>query len=147
MIETLALAGGAIMRLAPEVLNFIDRKEIRKHEVAMAEQARENSKIQADSATSVAQYQALQSAVTAQATLTGVKWVDAINSMMRPLITFWWVIVLPPTVMTAKFIAYLASGVATAQSLDLIWGEPERAITAAIISFWFVDRSIRYMKN
>jgi len=144
MLETLALAGGAIARLAPEVLSFMDRKEARKHEIAMAEQARQSAQVQANSAEAVAQYQAYQAASTAQATLTGIKWVDAINSLMRPLITFWWVIVLPPTVMTAKFIGMLGTGMLTSEALNQLWGEPEGAITAAIISFWFIDRSIRY---
>lgn len=155
MIETLlgTLFGGAF-RMAPEILKWLDRKDERKHELAMFDKQLEADKqrgqmaidqinAQADASIGAAEIQALVEATKAQATPTGVKWVDAINSLMRPTITFWWVIVLYTAALVAQYVVLVQGGAGYVDAVLKLWGPDEKAIVASVISFWFVDRSLR----
>lgn len=158
MIETLigTLFGG-VFRMAPEVLKWLDRKDERKHELSMfdkqleadrqkAAAAQQLAQTQADAQIGAAEIAAIVEATKAQAVQTGIRWVDALSSLMRPLITFWWVIVLYTAALAAQFLQMQAEGVATVDTILRLWGPDERAIAASIIAFWFVDRSLRKMK-
>ena len=155
MIETLlgTLFGG-LFRMAPEVLKWMDRKDERAHELAMFDKQLEADKLkgdqalaqinaQADANIGAAEVQAIIEATKAQSAQTGIKWVDAINSLMRPTITFWWAIVLYTAALLAQYVAVLDGGTNYLQSILKLWGPDEKAIVASIISFWFVDRSLR----
>lgn len=155
VIETLigTLFGGAF-RMAPEVLKWLDRKDERKHELAMFDKQLDADRLKLEASQrladtqsaeriTVADLQAMVEATRAQATITGVKWVDALSSLMRPVITFWWVIVLYTSALVAQFIQMYEQNVATVDTILRLWGPDERAIVASIIAFWFVDRSLR----
>lgn len=155
MIETLVgtLFGG-LFRMAPEILKWMDRKDERAHELSMFDKQLEADKLkgdqavaqinaQADATIGAAEVQAIIEATKAQATPSGIKWVDAINSLMRPTITFWWVIVLYSTALVAQYLALLGNSTDYMQAILKLWGPDEKAIVASIISFWFVDRSLR----
>lgn len=155
MIETLigTLFGG-LFRMAPEVLKWMDRKDERKHELSMFDKQMEADRLkldasqklaqtQADATIGAAEIQAMIEATKAQAVQTGIRWIDALSSMMRPVITFWWVIVLYTAALVAQFVQMQTEGVATVDTILRLWGPDERAIVASIIAFWFVDRSLR----
>ena len=155
MVETLlGTIFGGVFRLAPELLKWFDRKDERAHELAMFDRQLEADKLrgqlaidqinaQAEASIGTAEVQAIIEATKAQAARTGIKWVDAINSLMRPTITFWWVIVLYTAALVAQYIALLDGGTNFLQTILKLWGPDEKAIAASIISFWFVDRSLR----
>lgn len=155
MLETLVgtLLGGAF-RMAPEVLKWLDRKGDRAHELSMfdkqleadklrATQQLELSQLQAESVMGTAELAAMIAATNAQAVKSGVKWVDALSALMRPLITFWWVIVLYTIALGARFWVLVQAGTPNIDAIVLLWGVDEKAIVASIISFWFVDRALR----
>lgn len=155
MIETLigTLFGGAF-RMAPEVLKWLDRKDERRHELAMLdrnieadrmklEASQKLAETQADERITLADLQAMIEATKAQATVTGVRWVDAISSLMRPTITFWWGIVLYTAALTAQFLVLVDQGSTGLQALLKLWGPEEKAIVSSIFAFWFMDRSLR----
>lgn len=155
MIETLlgTVLGGAF-RFAPELLKHLDRKNERSHELAMfdkqlaADAARSQHTIDeigahSAAADSAGELTALIEATKAQGKRSGVKWIDGLSSLMRPLITFWWVIALATAAMVANYTIMLRGGVDPLVAIQNLWGADERAIVASIISFWFVDRSLR----
>ena len=155
MVETLlgTLFGG-LFRMAPEILKWMDRKDERKHELSMfdkqleadrlrGDQALAQIQVQADASIGTAEIQAIIAATKAQATKTGIRWVDAINSLMRPLITFWWVVVLYTAALAAQFFFLIDSGAQVTQAILALWSNDEKALVASIVSFWFVDRSLR----
>lgn len=157
MIETLlgTLFGG-LFRLAPEVLKWFDRKDERKHELAMfdkqleadrqkGEQAQQLATIQADSAIGVAEIQAIIEATKAQSVQTGIKWVDAFNALIRPLLALQWLILLWPAIIVAGFAMAVAAGADPLAALKAAFGTDEKAMAASVASFWLVDRSLRKM--
>lgn len=155
MIETLlgSLFGG-IFRLIPEAFKFFDRKDERKHELAMLDKNLEADRLTAEHGEKIAAIEAgkvlgsaeltgLIEATKAQAARTGIGWVDAINSLMRPLITFWWVIALNTAALAAQFIVLLNGGSEWYMAILKLWGPDEKAIVASVVSFWFIDRALR----
>lgn len=155
MIETLiGSALGGLFRMVPEVLKWLDRKDERKHELAMfdnqlkadtlkVEAGQKLAELEANKSLGLAEIQGLIAGVQAQAVKTGVRFIDGMSAIMRPLITFWWVIVLYTTALAAQFIVLLEAGSSGVDAIIRLWGVDEKAIVASIIGFWFVDRSLR----
>jgi hypothetical protein len=151
---------GAVLRLAPEILKLVDRGNERKHELALldkntaAEAARAKAGLQehqlvADSAQITAGIAALQEAVKGQGQLTGIKFVDAINATVRPVLTYG--LVLPYVfgkLMT--FTALIYNGIANAgvqitpavvqAAISATYTPSDMAILAGILNFWFLGR-------
>lgn len=155
MFETvLGTALGGAFRLLPEVLKLIDRRGERKHEKDMValnieadklKNAAELARIEAQRAATVdtADLQALIGAVAGQSAKTGVPFADAVSALVRPVLTFWWGIVLYSAALWFQFTTLKAQGLATQAAFLQIWGPDEKAIVASIFAFWFVDRSLR----
>lgn len=159
MIETLlgTLFGG-LFRLAPEVLKWLDRKDERKHELSMFDKQLEADKLkgdqaqrladtQADASIGAAEVQAIIEATKAQAVQTGIKWVDAFNAIIRPLLALQWLIVLWPAVVVAGFSLAVQTGADPLVALKAAFGVDEKAMAASVASFWLVDRSLRKMSG
>ena len=159
MIETLlgTLFGG-IFRMAPEVLKWLDRKDERAHELAMFDKQLEADKLkgdqaiaqinaQADANIGVAEVQAIIEATKAQGVQTGIKWVDAFNAIIRPLLALQWLIVLWPAVIIAGFALAVQTGADPLVALKAAFGVDEKAMAASVASFWLVDRSLRKMSG
>lgn len=155
MIETLlgTLFGG-LFRLAPEMLKWMDRKDERSHELAMFDKQLEADKLkgdqaiaqtnaQADANIGVAEVQAIIEATKAQAVQTGIKWVDGLNAMIRPLLALQWLIFLWPAVVVAGFTLAVLHGTDPLVALKAAFGVDEKAMAASVASFWLVDRSLR----
>lgn len=138
---------GAIARMAPEVLKFFDRKNERKHELAVADQQMElirlqghmkldSDRIQADSQQLVAGLDAIKTAYESQK--TGFKFADTVSALVRPGVTYlvvgFWALV--------KVAAYsqLSDTLPWDVAVRTLWGENDWALFAGIINFWFLGR-------
>lgn len=155
MIETLlgTLFGG-LFRMAPELVKLWDRKDERKHELAMFDKQLEADKLkgsqaveqvnaQAAGVIGAAEVQAIIEATKAQAVQTGIKLVDGINALMRSVLTFYWCIVMYTAALVSQFYVLVSQGSTNTQAILMLWGPQEKAIVASMIAFWFVDRSLR----
>lgn len=155
MLETLigTVVGGAF-RLAPEILKWIDRKDERKHEATMfdknlaadklkAESGQALATIEANKAISLQEIQAIIEATKAQGQKSGIKWVDGLNSLIRPLLALQWLILLWPGIIVAGFMISVQHGTPALEALAAFFGQDEKAMAASIASFWLVDRSLR----
>ena len=156
MLTILGTLLGGAFRIAPLLVQFFDKKNERDHEARMFDKQLEADKlkaaaakdlaiVQGDNAATLADINAMIEATKAQGQKTGIKIVDGINALVRPTLTFWWCIVLESVALAAGYITLRAHGIAAVDAITLMWGEPEKAIVASIISFWFVDRAIRHM--
>ena len=151
MIETL-LGGllGGVLRVIPETLKFFDAKNNRKHELAMQDKALEFQKVKGDQRVEEIETQgqqdwntgaleALKESITAQAVKTGVKWVDALSSSVRPLITYWFM-ALFCAAKTAVFVTAMYSGNDWMTAIKIIWTPEDQTLLAGILNFWFLGR-------
>jgi hypothetical protein len=159
MIETL-LGGllGGIFRIIPEVLKFFDAKNERAHEVTMTDKQIEMEQVKGAqrSAEITAQEQAvwntgaidtLKASIETQFRPSGVKWVDALSTLIRPAITIQWVILLYPAVIIAGFFIAIQHETPALEALIKVFGPDEKALVAAILNFWFVGRVFDRVKG
>lgn len=157
-MELLNILLGGALRFIPEIMKLMDAKNARSHELAMFDKQLEADKLKASNeltlaeaqgkiAVSIEDLKALSAAVTAQATITGVKWVDGLNALVRPLLAFQWLIVLWPAVIVCGVIVSIQSGVTTPAAIMAAFGADEKSMAMSIASFWLVDRVLRYQNK
>lgn len=151
-LETLVggLIGG-IFRCIPEVLKFFDAKNERSHELNMQDKVIEFQRLKGDQRVdeireagqqdwNTGAIDTLKSAIEGQFRPSGVKWIDGLSSLIRPIITIQWVILLYPAVIVASFILAIQAGVQPLVALVEVFGEAEKALVAGILNFWFLGR-------
>lgn len=146
---------GGLFRLAPEVIKFFDRKDERKHELAMFQLQTDLEKMRGEFRVeekyvdySVAQMDALAEAYKQQAVAdsNAYKWVASISALVRPGITFtlFGLYVLFKLVMMYNGIS---DGVEWQTVVVQMWGAEDWGMLNMILSFWFVSRTIeKYRK-
>lgn len=157
LLETLstALGGGLLggaMRLIPEGIKFFTQKSEQAHELKMTElqlkvdTARAAHELdlvhaQASAATQAGELSALVESVKAQARPTGIAWVDAISSTVRPFITYWWMALL--SLHKAITLTIAAKSAHTlAEFNGATWSTTDAGTLSMILSYWFIDRTL-----
>lgn len=149
--------GGAVIRLAPEVLKLFQSKGDRDHEFRMreldwkvAKEQGEQKIRELDMSLSAQQIvkdmDAIIEATKVQGQLTGNKFVDGLNAIIRPVLTLWWMVLL--TVHKICMIIYWREVSEDGKEFATrIWTPEDSAILGSIIGFWFVDRSLRHARR
>ena len=154
MLELLGLLGGGLIRLFPNVLDFFREGRDLKYELlrldkqAELERMRGENRMQEIAAISNAEVddswaQGLVEALKTQTTVTGDKWLDRINVSVRPIITYWWCIVIYTS--HKALLTYIAITEKTGlrEVAAVIYTDFDRGVVGSIIGFWFVDRALR----
>lgn len=150
ILSLLTMLGGGLMRLLPELLGFLNKKTDNAHELAMLdrqfqlEQTRASARMdeiryQGDAAEVLAMLDAQKSALTGQMQLTGIRWADALNFLVRPLATYY-MLLLYGLAKVALFIVALQSGANVWAAVLQVYDAEDRALLTGILSFWFVGR-------
>lgn len=149
MFETLlgGLFGGAL-RLAPELLKLWDRKDERKHELALLSRELEFAQTRAevelrqvDGNIATAQLDTLADAFREQSQTAQAagKFVAGASALVRPLVTYIFIL-LYALVKVAAYALALAQGGDWQAVLVSMWGVDDMAVLNMILSFWFVGR-------
>lgn len=135
-------------RILTAWLEFKDKDKDRDHEWRMlkaeqeiARQERHHQLQLGEQTLDVVQLQAIAESTKAQATPTGIGWVDAVNALVRPGIT----IVFMSMYVTVKVCALAVAiddGVGFFQAFPSIWTDNDVGIFSALISYWFVNREL-----
>ena len=92
----------------------------------------EEVRLQAESAEQVALYQ--------HARRSNVKWVDALSSSVRPVITYAF-FGLYGVIKISQWLI-LSHTLSVSQSFVFLWSEEDAALFAAVMSFWFGHRAL-----
>lgn len=154
MIELLGLVFGGVLRLLPEFLGIVKARKDADHEYRMTElqlkidearakHALDLAHAQSEIAATAGEMDAWAAAIRGQSQTSGVRWIDALSSSVRPVLTYWWVLVLYSGAKALQIVVGLDAGVTLAEFVPILVTEFDRAVIALILSFWFVDRSIR----
>lgn len=154
MLEIIGLLGGAATRLIPAVLGFFKEGRDLKYELLRMEKEHDLEVLRAknrldeiqmvSNANTEANWsQGLISALESQTVKTGDKWLDRINVSVRPILTYWWCIVL----YTGNKILFAFTAFTTDAALSvyapILFTDFDKAVVGSIIGFWFVDRALR----
>ena len=149
MIETI-LGGllGGIFRIVPEVLKLFDRVNERKHELSMLQAEMEFAKIrgeimmkQTEAVMTVAELDAMAEAIKEQGQTARAagQFVAAISALVRPVVTYWFVILYSAVKVASMIVAYEQNG-NWKDMLIQSWTKDDMAILMMILTFWFVGR-------
>jgi hypothetical protein len=154
MWETLVTVGsgglGGLLRLAPEIMKGFDRKHERQHELAMmqveiqiVEKRLEHEMRKVDAAMSMAEMDAISQAVKEQGQTARAagKFVAAISALVRPMVTYWFVLMFSAVKIVSMSMA-IQNGGYWQDVLVNSWTADDMAMLMMILSFWFVGRSI-----
>lgn len=146
---TVASGGlGGLLRLAPEVLKGLDRKNERAHELAMmeveiriAEKRMEHEMRRVDAAMTIAEMDAISAAVKEQGQTARAagKFVAAMSALVRPLVTYWFVVLYSMVKIVSMVMAVQAGGDWT-EVLVESWTVEDMAMLNMVLIFWFVGR-------
>ena len=145
---------GLFTRALPEVINYLDKKNDRRHELelvqeqtkyslALGAQKQEEIKIQGEVTYDEKALDAFKVALEGQNKYTSNSKIDILNAIIRPLITIQWVIILYPAVIIAKFWALMAQSTPILIAIPLVWTDTENGIVAGIINFFFLNRVLK----
>ena len=115
-LVTVASGGlGGLLRLAPEIMKGFDRKNERSHELAMmqievviVEKRMEHDMRKVDAAMTIAEMDAISAAVKEQGQTArkAGKFVAAISALVRPLVTYWFVIMFSAVKIVSMAVSY-----------------------------------------
>lgn len=154
MVELLGILFGGVFRLAPELLKWLDKKDERKHELALLDKNMDYDKLrgsidlskidaQAKAAIDLEDVKGFMAATIDQMKLTGNRWIDGFNAIIRPLLALQWLILLWPSIICFTFYWSVTHGIDVIVALNAAFGQTERTFCASIASFWLVDRSLK----
>lgn len=152
ILTLLSMLGGGLMRLLPELMSFLNRKQDNAHELAMLDKqfqlegartaAHLNEiQVQGDYTQELALVQAQQEALKGQMQLTSIGFVDALNFLVRPAVTYFMVAMYAAAKLAMYMIA-MRSGLGGWDAILKVYDEEDRAILSGILAFWFVSRTI-----
>ena len=157
LLTILSALGGGLLRLLPEFFSFLNKKADNDHELAMmdkqfaleqlkGEQQRDVTQLQVDAQQMVQLLSTQADALKSQMQLTGVKFVDAANFLVRPIATYY-ALFLYGLAKTAKFALMWQAGTGTWQAIDTLYTVDDFAILSGILGFWFVGRVFEKQKQ
>jgi len=155
MIESL-LGGlfGGVFRLVPEFLKIWDAKDSRKHELAMLDREMEFAKLRSeremhtvDAEVDKAHLDALGSALDGQAKMAvaGGKIAAFLSALVRPLVTYWFVVLYSAVKIAMMVVAYEQSADWKMVLIES-WNPEDMGILAMLLTFWFVGRPFEKAK-
>ena len=146
---TVASGGlGGLLRLAPEIMKGFDRKHERAHELAMmqveiqiVEKRLEHEMRKVDAAMTMAEMDAISAAVKEQGQTARAagKFVAAVSALVRPLVTYWFVIMYSLVKIVGMSMA-VAAGSDWREVIVSSWTADDMAMLMLVLSFWFVGR-------
>lgn len=139
---------GGVFRILPEVIKLFDKVSERKHELELLKAEMEFAKIrgeimmkQAEAAMTVAELDAMSVAIQEQGQTARAagKWVAALSALVRPLVTYWFV-VFYSLVKILSIILALNQDADWKEVIVNAWTADDMAILMMILTFWFVGR-------
>ena len=157
MLSILGALVGFIARLAPDLLKVFQDKQDKKHELDLLDKQLELQKMAARNDLD----KTIQEAVGAQqvsvqesyraeldAVRTSNPWVAAYAATVRPTITYaFFILYCAVKIAQYKILIDPAlpwqAGLTAAQALVAIWNPEDVGLFAAVMTFWFADRTVR----
>lgn len=152
MIELLSLLGGGLFRLFPSVLEFFSKKRDLEHELKLLDKQMEleNLRWQFKSQEIAAMSEAATEAEWAKAlpaaqsqTITGLRWIDAVNASVRPVLTYWWCLVLYTGYKSINVYVAVRDNSELSEIAGVLVTSYDQSVIASIVGFWFLDRALR----
>ena len=150
LLSILSALGGGLLRLLPEILTLLNKKTDNSHELAMFDKQLQMEQLRAANRqneiisqggidVSIATLNAQSTALQAQMQKTGIRLVDTLNFLVRPIVTYILLILYVLHKMGGAIILY-ATGASLSNVFVQIYTADDFALLSGILAFWFVGR-------
>lgn len=144
--------GGGVLRLMPEIFAWINKRTDNAHELAMmdkqAELEKTRSQMRIDEIgaqntadMNLADINALSEALKGQMQLTNQPIIDALNFLVRPVTTYFFLL-LYALAKVAMFVLAYQAGDAGWDAILKLYDAEDRGMLSGILAFWFVGRTL-----
>lgn len=156
MVELIGLIFGGVARLGQHWLELKEKDKERAHEAVMYDKQlslaeknfayeRSLKQMDVDSAQAQAEWQALIAGAQAQAAEAQAAggWVTRFSASVRPAVTFWLMALYTVAKVAALWTALTTTEATFAVAVRAMYTEADAALLSSILSFWFLDRSLR----
>lgn len=154
MIELLGVIFGGVFRLLPELIGLLKGRQDNAHEIEMTKLQMQidanRSQLTINEANTVGRWDEIKAEIamlgaTVEATArpVGVPLIDGLNASVRPVLTYWWCIILYSIAKIHLTIWAYQSTMNLKEKADVVCNEFDRTVIGSIIGFWFVDRALR----
>lgn len=158
LLEIISTLGGGVIRLLPEVFKWLNAKQDHDHEYRMTDLqlkidaqrgqiALDQVNVQGKWNEVMAEITALNQAISDQMKPSGVPLADAMNTLLRPLITVWWCIGLYSAYKVHLILWAYNEQMGLKEKAEVICNEFDRSVIGSIIGYWFMDRTLRKMSR
>ncbi len=151
-LELLGLLGGALTRLFGWFTEYKQKEQDNAHEIVLIDKQIELSKVQhvqkleeinVQSNANIDAEWAKSLSVALEPTRTGIPLVDALNALVRPIMAFWWCLVLYTIAKGILIYVAVTSGSSLIVIADTVITDFDKAVIGSILGFFFVDRQLR----
>jgi len=137
MFTLIGSALGFATSFLPKIVDYFQRKEDNKHELAMLEAMAKNKR---EEMALDAQIREVETIHEHDARISGGKFIDSLRASVRPVITYLFV-ALFIFVEVSAYLIMLDKGVSALEASQMVWSAEINGLFAAIISFWFGGRT------
>ena len=156
MLTLISMLGGGLFRLVPFLIDLIKQRQDADHEYRMtqlqlqidqarAAQAIDLAHAQAEIAANAGEMAAWAEAIKGEATKSGIGWIDALSSSVRPVLTYYWVVGLYGGAKVIQVLVAMDARTPLAGYLPILITDFDQQVIGSILAFWFVDRALRKM--
>lgn len=145
---------GGVFRLAPEAFKYFDKKNDRRHELAMFDKQCDLEKVrgqirleeigvQRDMAVDVGVMDAFKAAINQQAEMTKAAGgrVAFLSASVRPVMTYY-LLLLYGVAKTASILLAYYAGQPVLEVLKAAWSVDDMALLSGVVNYWILDRTL-----
>ena len=146
--STLGAVVGGAFRIIPEIMKTFDRKNERSHELSMLEAEMKFSVLKSEhemkmteASMAITELGAVTQAVTEQGSTARAagSFVAGISALVRPMVTYWFVIMYSSVKIVGIQLAIIAGG-DWREVLIKSWTIDDMSMLTMILTFWFIGR-------
>lgn len=145
---------GGIGRLASAWMDYRNKKLDYEQELKMQEMQmkldEQRAKLHLQEVAAIAEANveeswatALSAALESEGQRTGDKFIDRLSASVRPVLTYWWCMVLYSAYKIVLAIVAYRAGAGLSEFARIIVTEFDATVIGSIFGFWFVDRALR----
>lgn len=140
---------GGVFRIVPEILKWIDKKNEREHELKMLQAEMDFARIRGEiemhrvdtmALATEAESMGIALAEQGETARSAGKFVAALSALVRPLVTYWFVILYSLVKISVIIEAFKTSDNNWREVLINCWNTDDMAMLMLVLTFWFVGR-------
>jgi hypothetical protein len=140
MLTLLGSALGLFTSFLPKVMDYFQNKQDNAHELAMLEKVHSNQMEMTAIDASIREVETIHEHDASMK--SGYKWMDAYRASVRPTLAYGFFLLFV-FVEVSAYILLLRSGMGAMDATQIVWDAEMNALWAAIVSFYFGNRSFR----